>query len=155
MNTRVHFLQLVRLQSKTNNILKKSSWPLPVIDDMLATLCKEKYFTTLDLKSGYFQFPLKEEDKEKTAFTCHRGLYEYNVIPFGLANAPGIFQELMSVVLYGLGDFAMAYLDDIIIFCTSEEEHKQHIQKKFNCIRQHKLKLSKFKFMQKHSFWAS
>ena len=67
--------------------------------------------------------PLNEEDKEKTAITCHRGLYEYSGMPFGLTNAPGIFQELMSIVLHGLGDFSMAYLDDIIIFSASEEEH--------------------------------
>ena len=67
--------------------------------------------------------------RRKHAFTCHRGLFECNVMPFGLANAPGIFQELMTVVLHGLGDFIMAYLDDIIIFSTPEEEHKQHIQK--------------------------
>ena len=104
---------------KLNLISKKSSWPLPVIDDMLAVLGKAEFFTTLDLKSGYWQIPIDENDKEKTAFTCHRGLYEYNVMPFGLANAPGIFQELMSIVLQDLGNFAMAYLDDIIIFSSS------------------------------------
>ena len=67
------------------------------------------------MKSGYWQVPIDENDKEKTAFTCHGGLYEYNVMPFGLPNAPGIFQELMSIVLQDLGNFAMAYLDDIII----------------------------------------
>ena len=78
---------------------------------------------------------------------------EYNVMPFGLANAPGIFQELMSVVLHGLEDFAMAYLDDIIIFSASEEEYKQHIPKCFDCLRQHnlKLKLSKCKYMQEET----
>ena len=94
---------------------------------MLAALGMAKYFTTLDLKSGYWQISLNEEDKEKTASTCHRGLYEHNVILFGLANAPGIFQELMSVVLHGVENFAMAYVDDIIIFSTSEE-HKQHLK---------------------------
>ena len=64
---------------------------------MLAVLGKTEFFTTLDLKSGYWQIPTDEND-EKTAFTCHRDLYKYNVMPFGLANAPGIFQELMSVV---------------------------------------------------------
>ena len=58
---------------------------------MLEVLGKSKYFMTLDLKSGYWQIPLDERDKEKTAFTCHRGLYEYNVMPFGLANVPGVF----------------------------------------------------------------
>ena len=98
---------------------------------MLATLGKAKYFTALDLKSGYWQIPLNEEDMEKRALTCHRCLYEYNVMPFGLANSPGIFQELMSVVLHGLKKFAMAYSDEIIIFSASEEEYKKHIQKIF------------------------
>ena len=63
------------------------------------------------------------------AFTFHRALYKYNVMPFGLANAPAIFQELLSVVLHGLENFAMDYLDDIIIFRTLEEEHKQTYSK--------------------------
>ena len=82
---------------------------------MFTALVKPNIFSTLDLKCGYLQIPLNEEDKEKTAFTCHRGLYKYNVTPFSLANAPGIFQELMSIVLHGLGDFATAYLDDKIL----------------------------------------
>ena len=84
---------------------------------------------------------------------CHRGLYKYNVMTCGLVNAPRIFLECMSVVLHGLGDFAMAYLDDMIIFSTSEEEHRQHIQQIFDCLRQHNLKLqtSKCKFMQKET----
>ena len=72
------------------------SWPLSVIDDMLASLGDAEYFTTLDLKSGYWQLPLDDQDKEKTAFCCHRVLYEYNVMPFGFADALGIFQELVS-----------------------------------------------------------
>ena len=70
-------------------------------------------------------------------------------MPFGLANAPGIFQELVSIVQHGLRNFAMAYLDDIMILSTSEEVYKQHIQTIFDCLRQHnlKLKLSKCKFM--------
>ena len=95
----------------------------------MAALGKEKYFTTSDLKSGYLQIPPNEENKEKTALTWHRGLYKYNVMPFGLASALGIFQEVMSIILHGLRNFAMAYFDDIIIFSTPEEEHKQHIQK--------------------------
>ena len=135
---------------KLNLICKRSSWPLPVIDDMLAVLGKSKYLTTLDLKCGYWQIHLDERDKEKTAFTCHGGLYEHNVMPFGLANAPGVFQELMSVVMQDLGKFAMAYLGDIIIFSPSLEEHIKHIQFVSDRLRQHllKLKISKCKFMQ-------
>ena len=84
---------------KVNLISKKSSWPLPGIDDILAVLGKVEFFTILDLKIGYWQIPIDENDKEKTAFTCHRGLYEYNIMPFGLANAPSIFQGLLSIVL--------------------------------------------------------
>ena len=80
---------------KLNNITKKNSFPLPVIDDILAQLGKAKYFTALDLKSGYHQIEMDEKDKEKTAFTCHVGLFEYNKLPFDLANGPSIFQELM------------------------------------------------------------
>ena len=100
---------------KLSLISKKLSWPLPVIDHLLAVLGKADFFTTLDFRSGYWQIPIDENDKEKTAFTCHKGLYKYNVMPFGLANAPGIFQELMSIILQDLGNFAMAFLDDIII----------------------------------------
>ena len=89
---------------KLNNISRKSSWPHPVIDDMLATLDKANYFTTLDLKCSYWQIPLNEEERMKIAFTCHRDLYKYNVMPFGSANAPRLFQELMSIVLHGLGN---------------------------------------------------
>ena len=94
-----------------------------------------------------------KNDKEKTAFTCHRGLYEYNVMPFGLVNAPGIFQELMSIVLQDLGNFAMAFLDDIIIFCSSMKEHIRCIQIGFGRLRQNqlKLKLSKCKILQKET----
>ena len=74
-------------------------------------------------------------------------------MPFGWANVPGIFWELLSVVKHGLENCAFAYFDDIIIFSASEEEHQQHIQKHFDCLRQHnlKLKLSKCKFMQKET----
>ena len=126
---------------KLNNITKQLSWPLPVIDGMVASLDEAKYFTTLDLKSGYWQIPLDDQDKEKTAFCCHRGLYEYNVMPFGLASALGIFQEVMSIVFHNCESFALASLDNIIIFSSYLEDHEKHIQQFFDCLRQHKLKL--------------
>lgn len=104
---------------KLNQITKPNSYPLPLIDDILALLGKAKYFTSLDLKSGYLQVLMDEKDKEKTAFACHRGLFEFNVMPFGLSNAPAVFQELMSVVLQGLSHFSTAYLDDILIYRDS------------------------------------
>ena len=86
-----------------NNITKPLAYPLPLIDDILALLGKSTYFSTLDLRSGYWQVALDEADREKTAFACHVGLYQFRVLPFGLANSPGIFQQLMSVVLVGVG----------------------------------------------------
>ena len=85
-----------------NNCTKKCSYPMPRIDNSLDQLSWCGYFPTLDLKSGYWQIPLHEKDKEKTAFTCHKGLFEFNVMPFGLANAPATFQHLIRVVLNGM-----------------------------------------------------
>ena len=116
---------------RLNKITKINSYPLPLIDDILALLGNAKYFTSLDLKSGYWQVLMDETDKEKTAFTCHRGLFQFNVMPFGLSNSPAIFQELMSIVLADLDQFAIAYLDDILIFSSSLEEHMSHIQQVF------------------------
>ena len=86
-----------------------------MIDDILALLGKAKYFTSLDLKSGYWQFAMNKTDKEKIAFACPLGLFEFNVMPLGLSNAPAVIQEFMSVVLLGCDKFAIAYLDDIMV----------------------------------------
>ena len=133
-----------------NKITKPNSYPLPVIDDILALLGQAKFFTSLDLKSGYWQVLMDEKDKEKTAFACHRGLFQFNVMPFGLTNAPAIFQELMATVLSGLNGFTTAYLDDILIFSTTLEEHLDHIQQVFDRLRQHqlRLKLKKCNFLK-------
>ena len=133
-----------------NKITKPISYPLPVIDDILARLGKAKYFTTLDLKSGYWQVLMDETDREKTAFACHRGLFEFLVMPLGLSGAPPVFMELMNIVLEGLEDFAIPYLDDIIIFSASPDEHLSHLRAVFNKIREHglKMKLKKCNFFQ-------
>ena len=115
--------------------------PLPLIDNILSLLGKAKYFTSLEFKSGYWQVPLNKRDKEKTAFACHRGLYEFNVMPFGLTSTPAVFQELMSIGLQGLDSFATAYLDDILIYSSSLDKHLDHIQIVFDRLRQHGLKL--------------
>ena len=135
---------------KLNQITVKNSFPLPLIDDMLTLLGKAKYFSSLDLKSGYWQVLMDENDKEKTAFACHKGLFEFNVMPFGLSNAPAIFQELMSVVLQDLSSFAVAYLDDILIFSPTIDDHLNHINTVFQRLRMHglRLKLKKCSFLQ-------
>ena len=124
-----------------NKITVKNCYPLPLIDDILALLGKSKYLTSLDLKIGYWQVAMDEKDKQKTASACHKGLYEFNVMPFGLSNAPAVFQELMSVVLHDCQDFATAYLDDIMIFSETLEKHLEHLGIIFDKLRQHRLKL--------------
>ena len=88
---------------------------MPRLEDILARLGKAKYFTTLDLRSGYHHVALDKQSIKKTAFCTPFGKYEYLKVPFGLAQAPSYFQKLMNKVLNGL-NFAFAYLDDIIIF---------------------------------------
>ena len=136
-----------------NKIVKPISFPLPLIYDILSLLGDSKYFTALDLKSGYWQVKLEEDSKEKTAFACHRGLFQFNVMPFGLSNAPAVFQELMNIVLQGCEEFAMAYLDDVLIFSKDPEEHLRHIETIFKRIRQHglKLKLKKCTFFKEET----
>ena len=135
---------------KLNNITKKNVYPLPVIDNILSMLNKAKYFTSLDLTSGYHQIKLDDRDKEKASFCTFQGLYTFNVMPFGLANAPSVFQELMARVLRGLEHFSTAYLDDILIFSATLEEHLSHLKQVFSRIRLHnlKLKLKKCSFLQ-------
>lgn len=135
---------------KLNAITRPNSWPLPLIDDILAKLGKSMYFTSLDLRSGYWQLLLNPDDRPKTAFTCHRGLFQFRVVPFGLMNAPQVFSYAISQLLNGMQHFAVAYLDDILIFSRSAEEHLNHINQVFDRLRQHsfKLKLKKCAFFQ-------
>ena len=95
---------------------------------MYGRLKGAKYFTTLDLGSGYYHISLSEYSKAKTAFVTPFGKYQFEVVPFGLAQAPAYFQQLISMVLQDCSEFAMAYLDDIIIFSRNECEHLKHIK---------------------------
>ena len=102
--------------------------PLPKIDEMYAKLKGAKFFSTIDLRSGYCHIALGKDSRAKTAFVTPFGKYEFLQVPFGLAQAPAFFQHLMNKVLDNCS-FAMMYLDDIIIFSNSEEEHLAHIKK--------------------------
>ena len=112
---------------KVNAITRKDAHPLPHIQDIFDSLSGAKIFSTLDLKSGYWQIPVHPEAIEKTAFVCHRGLFEFTRMPFGLANAPAEFQRTMQTV-HGkmLGRFAMVYLDDIVVYLQNKREHREH-----------------------------
>ncbi|KAL1124330.1 hypothetical protein AAG570_002098 [Ranatra chinensis] len=105
--------------------------------DVLDTLAGATIFSVIDLKSGYHQIEVAEEDKSKTAFTFERGHYEYNRMPFGLRNAPATFQRLMDAVLKPLGmGFVQRYMDDLIIFSKSKKEHLDHLRAVFRRLRE-------------------
>ena len=127
---------------KLNSITKKDAQPIPRIDDTLETLAGSCYFSTLDLASGYWQVPVEESDRSKTAFSTPFGLYQFKVMPFGLCNAPATFQRLMEKVLSGLHwSMALVYLDDIIVFSRTVDEHFQRLHKVFRALKQAGLKV--------------
>lgn len=115
---------------RLNSILPDDRRPLPLIQDILDGLQGAKYFTSLDLASAYWSVPIKESDKEKTAFITQGGLFEFNVLPFGVKTAPATFQFLMQRVLAGHPS-AQPYLDDISIVSKTFEEHVQHLREVF------------------------
>ena len=109
---------------RLNEVTVPDKYPLPRIDDVLDALSHGHYFSVIDLKSGYWQIPMHQSDAEKTAFRTHDGLYQFTVMPFGLKNAPATFQRLMDTVLSGLKwKGLLVYMDDIIIYSTTPQEH--------------------------------
>ena len=122
---------------KLNTLTKKDCYPIPRIDETIDKLGKAKIFTTLDLKSGYWQVGMADCDKEKTAFTTRSGHWQFTVMPFGLCNAPATFQRLMDLVLdeYKF-EFVLVYLDDIIIYSDTFEEHLLHLDNVFKKIHE-------------------
>lgn len=111
-----------------NKVTKRDQFPLPRIDSVLITVCSGKYFTKLDLKSGFWQVSIYYKDRDKTSFVSSKGTYQWLRMPFGLTNAPATFQRLMNIVLKDIiGKFCLVYLDDIIIYSETMEEHFQHL----------------------------
>ena len=123
-----HLQQTVITEGKSKGCL--SLVPLPKIDEMYAKLKGAKFFSTIDLRSGYYHMALGKDSRAKTVFVTPFGKYEFLQVPFGLAQVPAYFQHLMNQVLDNC-NFAMTYLDDIIIFSETEEEHLAHIKEIF------------------------
>ena len=128
---------------KLNSVTRKDSYPLPRIDDTLEALSGATWFSTLDLKSGYWQVEVHPSDREKTAFSTGRGLWQFKVMPFGLCNAPATFERLMEKVLAGLPlTVCLIYLDDILIPGRTFEGHIHNLRTVLLRLREAKLKLS-------------
>ena len=130
---------------------RKDAYPLPRIEESLDALTGAQWFSTLDLASGYNQVPMAEKDKAKTAFCTPFGLFEFNRMPFGLCNAPSTFQRLMERI-FGDQSFQslLLYLDDIVIFSQTFDQHLQRLELVLTRLKKHhlKLKLSKCHFFQ-------
>ena len=112
---------------RLNSVSSQSAYPMPRVDDVIDQLGKAKFLTTLDLTRGYWQVPLSDRSKELSAFTTPFGLYQFQVMPFGLHGAPSTCQRMMDQLLEGTRQFATAYLDDVIIYSETWEEHLQHV----------------------------
>ncbi|MEW8548469.1 MAG: reverse transcriptase domain-containing protein, partial [Candidatus Thiodiazotropha sp.] len=121
---------------RLNAVTCKDAHPLPRVDDCLDALSGSKVFSTLDCASGYWQVEMNLEDREKTAFSTGENLFQFKVMPFGLTNAPATFQRLMDLVLAGMHwKCCLVYLDDIIVFTSTVDEHLTKLREVFSCIR--------------------
>ena len=127
-------------------------YPLPKIDGMFAKLKGARFFSTIDLRSGYYHIGLTHESRAKSAFIVPMGKWEFKHTPFGLSQAPAYFQLLIDKVLMGCSKFTMGYLDDIIIFSNNELEHLEHIEEIFKRLEHFDLKMKREKcdFFKKH-----
>jgi hypothetical protein len=133
-----------------NTVTIKNKYPLPRIDILFDQLASVRVFSKVDLRLGYHQIKIHPEDVPKTAFSTSYGLYEYLVMSFGLANAPAHFLYLMNSVFMPEGDkFVVVFIDDILIYSKSEEEHAQHLRVILQRHRDHQL-YAKF---SKYAFW--
>lgn len=136
-------LRLVIDYRELNKVTKSDAYPLPKIADMLDALAHSRYYSTLDLTSGFWQVRMNAQDQEKTAFSTKYGTYEFTVMPFGLMNAPATFQRLMDQVFYDVTwKFVLVYMDDIIIYSRTIEEHCNHLERVLQLLIEAGLKLN-------------
>ena len=132
-----------------NNVTVKNKYPLPRIDDLFDQLQGAAVFSKIDLRSGYHQLRVSDDDVSKTAFRTRYGHYEFLVMPFGLTNAQAVFMDLMNRIFRPyLDSFVVVFIDDILIYSRTREEHAEHLRIVLNILRENQLyaKLSKCEF---------
>ncbi|KAA0036157.1 RNA-directed DNA polymerase-like protein [Cucumis melo var. makuwa] len=123
-----------------NKLTVRNKYPLLIITNLFDSLHGEKYFSKLDLRSGYYQVRIAEGDEPKTTCVTRYGSFEFLVMPFGLTNAPATFCTLMNQVFHEyLDKFVVVYLDDIVVYSTTMEEHRDHLQKVFQKSKENQL----------------
>jgi hypothetical protein len=123
-----------------NKVTVKNRYPLPRIDDLFDRLSGAKVFSRIDLRFGYYQIRITQGDEEKTACRTRYGSYEFLVMPFGLTNTPATFCTLMNDIFREwLDDFVVVYIDDILVYSNSMEEHVKHCRKVFQRLKENKL----------------
>ncbi|CAF4247737.1 unnamed protein product, partial [Rotaria sp. Silwood2] len=128
---------------KLNNITIKDNHPLPNMEQTIQILDGGyQFFSKLDMKSGFWQIPITEEDKYKTAFITSDGLYEWNVLAQGLKNSPPSFQRIMADILSSCRQFALVYIDDIVVYSQSFDDHLNHITQVLSILLQHNCQLN-------------
>ena len=139
-----------------NNQTVMDRYPLPRIDDLLQRLNGAKVFSKLDLRDGYHQLPMDPQDQFKTAFCTRYGQFEFTVMPFGLCNAPATFQRVMNRMFFRLLDkCVLVYLDDILIYSRSVEQHKKDLELVFSILDEENFRLKESKcalFLQSVEF---
>ncbi len=121
---------------RLNRISRFDAYPMPRVDKIIDRLGGANYISKVDLTRGYWQVPLTEVSKEKTAFTTPFGLYHFNTMPFGLHGAPATFQRLMDQILRGTQDYAAAFMDDVVIYSRTWEMHPQHLREVLSRLRE-------------------
>lgn len=127
---------------KLNTVTISDKYPIPEISEVLSQLGQSKCFSVIDLKSGFHQIPLRDADIEKTAFSVNNGKYEFTRLPFGLKNAPSIFQRALDDILREhIGKICYVYIDDIVIFSKDEETHFKNLEKVFQTLERANMKV--------------
>ena len=137
-----------------NEVTIKDAYPLPRIDESLSRLGKAKIYTSIDLAWAFWQIPVRKADRQKTAFACELGLFEWRRMPFGMCNASATFQRAIARALQRIvnreGSMVMAYIDDIVIATETIEDHMDRLREVFQCLREagFKMRVSKCDFMK-------